>query len=487
MPTDRRASATARGATRASAAARDSAGTRASGDDSGGAGAGPSSAEAGATVPVAPGAPGSSSAEARDLLVGPIEARLAAAGLPPLPRSAWLEIDVDALVDNARELRRLLPSGTDLGVVVKADGYGHGIEVASRAAIEGGADLLVVATLDEALLLRAAGIEARILVTYPVPGALLPTAVEADLDLVAADDASVAALVTFLQTRPPVRADPAPAASASREPRVHLGIDTGMGRGGIRPDGAAAAAGRLLDGGLTRLAGTWSHLATPEDPAMTALQVAAFEEALASLAAAGIHPGRRSLDASIGLLTGAAPAYDLVRVGLAFYGVVPRDLDVPAPTAPVASRLRQALTLRARATTVTELPSGATVGYGGTWRAARPSVVATLPLGYADGYARAYAAAAWGVIRGHRAPVIGRISSDAITLDVTDVPGFTAADEVVLLAASGGAMTVHDLVERRGSIAWEVLDAFTPRLPRVSLSAGRPIAVRALTGGSLRP
>ena len=132
---------------------------------------------------------------------------------------------------------------------------------------------------------------------------------------------------------------------------------------------------------------------------------------------------------------------------------------------------------------MTSLPAGGSVGYGGTWTADRPSVIATMPLGYADGWARAYARDSWGVVRDRRVPVVGRISSDALALDVTDVPGFTADDQVALLdPGDATAMTVHDLAVLRGSIAWEVLDAFTPRLARVYTDGGRPVGVRYLDG-----
>jgi len=418
---------------------------------------------------------------------GPIEERLAAAGLPPLPRLAWLEVDLGVLAANARTLRGILPAGEALGVVVKADGYGHGLVAAARAALAGGADLFVVATLDEALFLRDAGVAERILVLYPVPPAVLETALAADLDVVAADDASVAALADVLRARvsgggpPGSGATPGPAAGADA-PRVHLGIDSGMSRGGIAPERAADAARHLLAAGLPGLAGTWSHLATPEDPAAVAAQVERFEAALAALREAGIAPGMRHLNATGGLLGGGGPAYDLVRVGLAFYGVLPPELDVPPGLAAHATSLRPALALRARAATIATVPAGAAVGYGGAWTAARTSVVATVALGYADGWARAYATGSWGVARGRRAPVIGRVSSDAIALDVTGVPGFGPDDEIVLLGDLEPAMTVHDLAALRGSIAWEVLDAFTPRLSRVYTEDGLPVGVRYLDG-----
>ncbi len=241
------------------------------------------------------------------------------------------------------------------------------------------------------------------------------------------------------------------------------------------------AAQRLLDAGLPALAGTWSHLATPDDPAAVGKQVARFEGLLAALRAAGIDPGLRHLDATGGLLAGVSPAYDLVRIGLAFYGIVPPDIPIASRLANAMSGLRPALSIRARATTVTTIEAGAAVGYGGTWTATRSSVIATLPLGYADGWARAYATDGWGLARGHRVPIVGRISSDATALDVTDVRGFDAGDEVVLLGAEG-AMTVHDLADRRDSISWEVMDALATRLSRVYTDGDVPIGFRLPDG-----
>ncbi len=436
-----------------------------------------------------------------------IEARLARAGLPPLLRQAWLEVDLDALAGNARALRTLVPDGTRLGIVVKADGYGHGLEAAARAAVRGGADLLLVATLDEALALRGFDFGGRVLVLYPIPSGSIGAAVAADLELVVADDASVEVMAAWLRTSGrSAAASAGRSATASPTPRVHLGIDSGMGRGGLAPSEAGSAARRLLDAGLSSLAGTWSHLASPEDRAVAAGQVERFEAALRALGAAGIHPGERHLDATGGLLSGGGPAYDLVRIGLAFFGLVQPELTIPeAPPElrRVADGLRPALALRGRATTITTIPAGSSVGYAGTWTAGRESVVATIPVGYADGWARAYSPGSWALARGMPIPVIGRVSSDALALDVTDVAGFGPEDEVTMIgvqAAADGAdtagpadpaapaganaapMTVHDLATLRGSIAWEVLDSFSPRLSRVYLERGQVVGVRHLDG-----
>lgn len=403
----------------------------------------------------------------------PIEDRLRAAGLPTLPRLTWLEVDLGILAGNVRALREAAGPGTALATVVKADGYGHGLLAASHASLAGGAAMLAVATLDEALELRRAGVTAPVLLLYAAPPAAIATAVEADVELVAMDDASAGELAALLAARPEL----------APRMRVHLGVDTGMTRGGFAPGAVAAAARRLLDAGLPRLAGTWSHLASPEDAAATARQAGAFRSALDALRAAGIDPGIRHLDATGGLLRGTGGPWDMARVGLALYGHLPGDVPVRADAAEPAARVRPALALRARPASVEDVPAGTSVGYGGDWTAPRASRIATVALGYADGWTRAYAPGSTARVREAVVPVVGRVGSDAIAVDVTDVPGCSPEDEVVLAAAGiEGASTIEDLARRRGSIAWEVLDAFGPRLSRVYLEDGDPVAVRYLDG-----
>jgi alanine racemase len=399
-----------------------------------------------------------------------IEERLAQAGLPLLGRSTWLEIDLSVLAANAVVLREMLPPKTRLAGVVKADGYGHGLLGAAHAALRGGADMLAVVTLDEALALRRAGFMARVLVLYAVPAGALDDAVAAGLDLVVMDDASLAAMCRYLER----------AGSDGPRVNVHLGVETGMVRGGMVPERSAAAARRMLAAGLPALAGTFSHLARPEDAAARERQVAAFGAALAALEAAGIGPGVRHLNATGGILDEANPAWDMARVGLAFYGYLPTDAAVSAGRRSTAARLRPALTLKARAASIETITAGTSVGYGGEWTAERESRIATVALGYADGWMRKYAGAR-GSVRGIHVSLVGRVGSDAVAVDVTDVPGFDGADEVVLLAPDGPT-TVADLARMRDSIAWEVIDGLGPRLARVYLEAGRPMAVRFLDG-----
>lgn len=395
----------------------------------------------------------------------PIEDRLAQAGLPRLGRSTWLEIDLSVLAANAALLRSLLPETARLAVVIKADGYGHGMVAAAHAALTGGAEMLAVATLDEALMLRAAGFASRIIVLFPVPRDGLGDAVAADLDLVVADDASLADMLTM----------------ASQSPRVHLAVDSGMSRGGFAPSAVVGPARQLLSAGLPSLAGTWSHLASPELGDVAGRQANAFQQALTLLAAAGIGAGLRHFVASGGLLEGVAP-YDMARAGIAFYGHVPGELSAAAKKAGAA--LRPAVTLKARAVSLQTIAAGSSVGYGGEWTASRESRIATLGLGYGDGWQRAYRGATASV-RGVAVPLVGRVNTDAIAIDVTDASGFDASDEVTLISPDGSGSTVGQLADMRGSIVWEVLDDLMPRIARVYLQDGSPFALRQMDGATV--
>ncbi|HYM83014.1 MAG TPA: alanine racemase [Candidatus Dormibacteraeota bacterium] len=401
----------------------------------------------------------------------PIERRLRAAGLPPLRCLAWVEVDAGVLEANARLLRSLLPDGTRLGLVVKANGYGHGLAAGARVGVAGGAEVLLVATLDEALVLRKAGIGERIVVLYPVPADGIPEATVAGVELVVADAASLAGLVGTAQERA-ARVGAGLGASC----RVHLAIDSGMSRGGFPADAAVEAAATLATAPGVELVGAWSHLASPELPDFVAAQAERFEAAVSALRGAG-HPVEAHLAATGGLF-GTAPLHDLVRVGLAYYGVMPPELHVAQRASAVAAALRPAMSVRARPVAVNTLPAGSEVGYGGTWRAERESTIATLPIGYADGWTRLYSPGAYALVGGRRAPLVGRVSSDAIAVDITDVGPLAPDAEFVLLGEQDGErIDALELAALRRSIAWEVLDAFGERLARVYVRDERPVAV----------
>jgi alanine racemase len=368
------------------------------------------------------------------------------------PRGAWLEIDLDAIRHNLALIRGLV-GGAAVAPVVKADAYGHGMVEVARA-VAPVADVLCVATLEEASRLRPL-VGNRILLLYPVPheAAAEAVALGVELPLMSAAD---------------LRAISEAAERQDASVRVHLGVETGMGRGGVAVAEAAAVAADVLAHPNVVLAGLWSHLHSPEDLAATAAQLGHLEAASAGLRAAGIPLPARHLAASGGIFASPVAALDLVRPGLAIHGVLDEDLPLAPRAAAAASELRPAMSLKARPVAFSDVPSGGTVGYGATWRAARPTRVAVLPVGYGDGYLRAAQPGAEVLVRGRRLPLVGRVSMDAVTVDVTDLPGLDYGEEFVLLGSQGTeTISAGELARQRNTIAWEVLAGMARRLVRV--------------------
>ncbi len=386
----------------------------------------------------------------------------------PTPRHpAWIEVDVGALTHNARVLRRALPDGAGLGILVKANGYGHGMLRAARAALAGGADELVVANLAEGLALRADGIDATILVVYPIPADGIAAAASAGLDLTLSGRDAVE---PFLEAWRVARD-----AGAAETLRLHVEVDSGMARGGVPPD-ALRDVVRAIDAtpGAT-LAGVWSHLADGRDVALSAAQATAFESATDVLVNAGRPMPARHLVASEALFAATAPTYDLARIGLAFYGELGVGFEAAPALADLAAELRPAMTVKAIPVRVESVATGGAVGYGGEWIAERPSRVATLPIGYADGWSRRSWPGGTALVRGRRVPVVGRVSMDSLCVDVTDVPDLRPGDEFVLLGGQGeDRITATEVAVQRGTIPNEVLSALGTRLPRVPVGRTDP-------------
>jgi alanine racemase len=391
----------------------------------------------------------------------PIEERLAAAGLPPLPRTAWLEIDLDALVSNLGVLREAAGADVAIRPVVKADAYGHGMVPVARALAGAGVDGLSVATADEALVLRAAGIVAPILVLYPVPTTMIETAMRARIAISAGEPASLAAILV---------ATAAAVASVDLGPLIiELEVETGLGRGGVPVDGVVDVARRIASAPGVVLGGLWTHLQAPQSSPARAAQIARFEEAATALVDAGLPLPPRHATASTGLVADGLIAYDGVRPGLAIYGLVPDELAADQ-RGDAAARLRPILSLHARPVRVLDLPEGSGVSYGPTFVTDRPSRIATLPIGYGDGWSRSLSNRASALVRGRRVPLVGNVAMDAVMADVTDVPGppVTTGDEFTLIGSQeGGRITVADLAQARTTNAWEVVTTIAARVPRV--------------------
>ncbi len=388
-----------------------------------------------------------------------IDRALSDARLPPLERSAWVEVDSDVLRTNAAALRALVRP-TALGPVVKADGYGHGLEMAARCAVAGGAEWLCVADAAEASRLRSDGYRGRVFVLYPVPGGVLQDMARLNVDVTAGHpDVTLEAARHFDPDTPTLA--------------VHLEIDTGMTRGGVAPESALDAASAITRAPSVDLAGVWTHLAAPEDAEFTREQLSRFDRVLALIRAAHIETGAVHAAASGGLLASDVSGHAFVRPGLAFYGVH------PAAGRPLPESVRPALTVRAHPVRLAEAPVGTRVGYAGTWTAERRSLIATLPIGYADGWSRSSSPGTSVLVEGRRAPVVGRVSSDSLTVDVTRVEGVGLDSEFTLLGSDGNdTITADAVADVRRTISWEVLQQLGTRLARIYTAGSLPIAVR---------
>ena len=414
-----------------------------------------------------------------------------------MPRTAWLEIDLDRLTGNLAAIRGLLPDGVGVEPVVKADAYGHGATIVAAWLERAGATGLCVATLDEGLELRAAGVGLPILVLYPIPPGRVADARAARLALTAADMTLLERTLAAARTATTLAT--APGATAGDPLVMHVEVETGLGRAGIAPSELPVAIAAIRATPGVELAGVWSHLSAPDDGARSRRQAVAFEAAIAS-AFGGLAPGARGpirhLAATGGLLAASVPDYERVRLGLGLYGIVPDGMTPgagrsgPAAAAAVsaAALLRPVMSLHARPIRVVDLPAGHGLSYGPSFVTVRPSRIASLPIGYGDGWVRAFSNRAGALVRGRRVPLVGTVAMDAVLADVTDIPGppVTVDDEFVLLGEQSGplgsaSIGAAELAQERTSISWEVVTQMSQRLPRVYHASAVPVGLRTLT------
>ena len=382
-------------------------------------------------------------------------------------RPAWAEIDLDAIRHNASVLAAAA-APAELCAVVKAGGYGHGAVEVAAAALAGGARRLAVALVEEGRELRAAGIDAPVLVLSEPPPAAMADIVDAALTPTVYTRPALAALTAALR-RPSLRAR-----AGGRPYPVHVKVDTGMHRVGAATDGAVALAAEVAAEPALRLEGFWTHFAVADEPGrdFTAVQLDRFEDALARLAAAGVTPEVRHAANSAGALWHPRARYDMVRCGITLYGLA------PAPGAGPLPDLRPALSIRARVSYAKTVPAGEALSYGLRYAVAEDSVVATVPLGYADGVPRRLSAAGGQVlVGGHRRPMAGTVTMDQLLVDCGPAAEVRAGDEVVLIGAQGGeSISAWDWAEAVDTIAYEVVCGISGRVPRVYVGgpAGRP-------------
>jgi alanine racemase len=358
-------------------------------------------------------------------------------------------VDLAALRHNVAALRGRVPAATVLMAAVKADAYGHGGAVVVPALEAMGVDRFGVATAEEALALRAAGVRAPVLVLGPVH-ARVPELVDADVTLTVPGEAALEAL---LAARPPGRA------------RVHVKLDTGMGRLGVPAEQGPALVERVAREPRLELEGVWTHLACADEAdaaapdSHTGRQLERFAAALEVLERRGLRPGLAHAANSAATLLRPDAHLDMVRAGIAVYGH-----HASAVVRAAAPELRPALTLRAPLTFVKRLRRGDTVSYGASWTAARDTVIATVRLGYGDGYPRRLGNLARMRVADHDVPVVGRVCMDQLMLDLGPVSDARPGDEAIAFGPPGP--DTEALAELAGTVSYELLTSLGRRVER---------------------
>ena len=369
--------------------------------------------------------------------------------LRALPR-AEVVVDLDAIAANTAVLREHV--GRPLMAVVKADGYGHGLLPAARAVLAGGADMLGVAVLEEALALRAGGVTAPLLAWLHTPGTDYAAALAADVEVSVNAERALDEVVAAART-------------TGRTARLHLCADTGLSREGAMPadwPGLVAAAARAQADGDVVVTGLWSHLAYADAPTHPTIgaQVAVFEEAVAIARGAGLTEARRHLANSAATIALPETWYDLVRPGVALYGLDPMAGD------PAAYGLRPAMTVRATVALAKRVPAGVGVSYGHTYVPEKETTLVLVPVGYGDGVPRAAGNRGPVLAGGRQRPIAGRVCMDQFVLDVGD-DEVAAGDEVVLWGpGDAGEPTAQQWADAVGTIHYELVTRIGGRFSR---------------------
>ena len=378
-------------------------------------------------------------------------------------RPAWAEIDLAAVAHNAALLSRLA-APAELCAVVKAHGYGHGGPAVARAALAGGAGRLAVALVDEGVELREHGVTAPVLLL-------------SECDPAAATTALSYGLTPTLYSAEGIAAWSAAAAAAGRPVGVHVKVDTGMHRVGAAPEDLRAIAAAVVADPTLVLEGIWTHLPVAdgeaEDRAYTEGQLALFDHLVAELAAAGITAPLLHAANTAGAIAFPQARHDMVRCGLGLYGYLPgRSVQEAFDAQAGGEQLRPAMALKARVVAVRVLSAGERPSYGRLRPLPTRSLVATVPIGYADGVPRSLFGGGYEVlIGGVRRPLAGTVTMDQLVVDCGDDESVRPGDEVVLLGRQGEEeITADDWAAMAGTISYEVVCGIGPRMPRIVLN-----------------
>lgn len=380
-------------------------------------------------------------------------------------RDAWAEIDLDAIAHNTQALKGWVGQRTHLLAIVKANGYGHGALPVARTALENGATWLGVNFSNEGVQLRQVGITAPILLVGHTPLGQAHEVVANRLTPTVNDPALADALNTA-------------AAQQGIVQPVHVKVDTGLTRYGVLPDEVAPLVRHIASLPHLRCEGLFTHFASADaaDKSSVLRQLDVYHDTVHRLEQEGIAVPIKHVAASGAVLDLRQTHLDMVRCGITIYGCYPSD-EVSHEIG-----LRPALSLKGRIARLRTIPAGAGVGYGATFVTTHSTRAALAPIGYADGIRRPYSNRGSVLVRGKRAPVLGRVSMDQMTVDVSDIPEAVEGDEVVLIGRQGNdEISAEEMAGIMGTINYEVLVGISARVPRVYLRGGREVGYTTLT------
>jgi alanine racemase len=388
-------------------------------------------------------------ADSAHLVRRPTERRGVLTARPSRP--TWMEVDLEAVAYNVRQVKEIVGPEVEVLAVLKADAYGHGALTVARTALNNGASFCGVASVNEGTKLRDGGVDAPILVLGYTPAWLVREALLHDLTLTLYD-AELARVFS--------RA----ASGLHRVARVHIKVDTGMSRLGLQPEEVVPFVQQVRDLPALEIEGIFTHFSVADAPDLdyTLWQLRRFQQVLSDLAQIGTAPRYIHCANSAALLRLPESRFNMVRLGLAMYGLQ------PSPSVPLPAGFRPALTWKTTIAQVKRLPPGRFVSYGNTYQTTTEQTIAVIPVGYADGFRRAPTHWQAVLVRGQRAPVVGRVCMDQTMIDVTHIPNVRVGDEVVLIGHQGeDTISAEEVAEWLGTVNYEVVSEILARVPRV--------------------
>ena len=374
-----------------------------------------------------------------------------------VPFKTWVEVSGDSLRDNLKALRKIVGKERKIACVIKANAYGHGILKVAKILERERADFFAVDNIKEASLLKNSGISTPILILGYIELADLKEAILSDFSFVCYNKETLRKIISL---------------SLSKPAKIHLKIETGLNRQGVAKNEIPLLTSMIKKAPKILLEGISTHFANIEDtldPSFAKSQMARFKEGIGLVRKSGLNPKYIHAAASAGAILYKDSRFNMVRTGIALYGLWPsRETKIALKMRKKSLILKPVLAWKSLVSQVKEIKTGESVGYGRTWSAPRKSKIAVIPVGYSDGYDRKLSNSARVIIKGRFAPVIGRVAMNMIVVDVTEITNVNIEDEVTLIGKSGAnEVTADELAQKADTINYEVVSRINPLLPRV--------------------